>query len=143
MNTVVRYRNGRSLMNQMDSIFEGMLEGMDVTGVRRPVVDVREEEDKYVLTAELPGVEENDIDVTLEDGRLKIETRKEESKEAQTDETVGRYLLRERRKAVYSRSFGLPRDVDRDKIEAAFGNGILTLTLAKAEEAKPRSIKIN
>jgi HSP20 family protein len=143
MNTVVRYRNGRNLMSQVDSIFDSMLEGMEMTGVRRPAVDVLEQEDAYVLTAELPGIDENDVEVTLEDGRLKIETRKEESAEESGNEGEGRYLLRERRKAVFSRSFGLPRDVDKDNINASFKNGILTLTLQKAEEAKPRSIKIN
>jgi HSP20 family molecular chaperone IbpA len=70
-----------------------------------PAVDVQEHEDAYVLTAELPGIDENDVEVTLEDGRLKIETRKEESGEESDKEGEGRYLLRERRKAVFSRSF--------------------------------------
>jgi HSP20 family protein len=61
MNTVVRYRNGRNLMSQVDSIFDSMLEGMEMTGVRRPAVDVQEHEDAYVLTAELPGIDENDV----------------------------------------------------------------------------------
>ncbi len=139
MNTVMRYRNGRNLMNQVDSIFDSMLEGMEMTGVRRPSVDVREEEDRYVLQAEMPGVAENDINVTLEDGRLKIDAKSE----AEAEKEGSRYLLRERRNVQYSRSFGLPRDVDQDRIEANFTNGLLTLNLHKSEEAKPRSIKIN
>lgn len=139
MNTVVRYRNGRSLYDQMDNIFASMMGSVSDTGLRRPAVDVREAEDKYIMEVELPGIAESDVDVTLDDGRLKIETILNKESEEQEE----KYLLKERRNAAYSRSFGLPRDVDREKIVANFSNGLLTLELYKAEEAKPRNIKIN
>lgn len=139
MSTVVRYQNGRSLFDQMDSIFGQMFDNGTSAFVARPAVDIRETEDKYIVEAELPGYEEKNIDVTLDDGRLQI-TAKIEPAEEQAN---GKYLLRERKSNGYSRSFGLPRDVDPNNIQANYRGGLLILELYKSEEAKPRSIKIN
>lgn len=148
MNTVVRYRNGRGLTNQMDELFNSVFYATPEQRMRKPAVDVREENDSYIVEAELPGMSDEDIDITIDDGKLKIESRKTESEES-TDEpkeqnsSEATYLLKERRHMSFSRSFGLPRDVDQEKISANFKNGLLTLTLPKAEEAKPRQIKIS
>ncbi|AHC16648.1 Hsp20/alpha crystallin family protein [Salinispira pacifica] len=144
MNTVVRYRNGRGLANQMDELFNSVFYATPEQRMRKPAVDVREEDDRYIVEAELPGMSDADIDITIDDGKLKIENRKQEPEDEQkATQSEATYLLKERREMNFSRSFGLPRDVDQEQISANFTNGLLTLTLPKAEEAKPRQIKIS
>jgi HSP20 family molecular chaperone IbpA len=122
-----------------DSVFDNIFGG-DNFGFGRnyPAVDVREEKDKYVMEAELPGLTENDIDVNLDDNMLTISSRKSEEKKEEKDG----YLLRERRAYSFKRSFIVPKDVDRNKIDANFKDGLLTLTLEKAPEAKPKKIEV-
>ncbi len=143
MNTVIRYGNGRSLFNEMDKLFDGMRNTWPQSTSRTPAVNVREDGNAYVFEAELPGMDDTDVDVTIENGRLTISSHTAENSKEQKGEEDLSYLLRERRSQQFSRSFGLPRDVDQSKIKAEFKNGLLTLTLPKAEEAKPRTIKIN
>ena len=105
---------------------------------KTPAVDIREEEERYVLEAELTGLTEEDFDVQVHGNLLTISSKTEKNNETKEEG----YVLRERRAASFSRSFVLPKDVDREKIEATFKNGLLTLTLNKAAEAKPRSIEV-
>ncbi len=103
-----------------------------------PAVDIREEADKYVLDAELTGLTEKDVDVKVQDNLLTLSSKKSEETEQKKDG----YLLRERRSSSFSRSFVLPKDADREKIEASFKNGLLTLSIPKAPDAKPKSIEV-
>lgn len=102
-----------------------------------PHVDVAELEDRFVLTVELPGVAREDLNVEFEDGVLRIsgERKAEMPKE-------GKYLHSERFFGKFLRTFAINTPVDADKINAVFKNGILTLEIPKAEEAKPKHIKI-
>lgn len=112
---------------------------------RTPVVDIHEEEGRYVLEAELPGVVETDIEVKVEDSLLTIHAvpRRDARQNGQTENTDGkRYLVHERVQREFGRSFVLPKDVNRDAIHAQYRTGVLTLTLEKAAEAKPRTIPI-
>ena len=150
MNTVVRYRNGKSIFDQMDDIMESMLTNSWSTASTgpTPAIDIREEKDRYVLEAELPGMTQENIDISVEDGRLKLEAKAEKIEKKADDEdkaekSEGKYLLRERRDIRFTRSFGLPRDVDSENISAEFSNGLLTLVIPKSEAAKPRQIKIS
>ncbi len=102
-----------------------------------PHVDVAELEDKFILTVELPGVAKDDINVEFEKDMLRISG--ERKREAPTD---GNYLHNERFYGKFMRSFTVNIPVDADKIEATFKNGLLTLVIPKAEEAKPKPIKI-
>lgn len=102
-----------------------------------PHVDVAELEDRFVLTAELPGVENDDINVEFEDGVLRISGERK----AETPKD-GNYLHNERFYGKFVRTFTVNTPVDADKIEATFKNGLLTLVIPKAEEAKPKHIKI-
>jgi HSP20 family protein len=120
-----------------DSVFDNIFGG-DSFGRNYPAVDVKEEKDKYVMEAELPGLTEKDIDVNLDDNMLTISSKKDEEKEEKKDG----YLLRERRAYCFKRSFLVPKDVDRNKIDANFKDGLLTLTLEKAPEAKPKKIEV-
>ncbi len=105
-----------------------------------PAVDVRESDNDFIVTAELPGLAKDTVDITIENGVLSLSGEKKEEREEGVADS-GRYVL-ERRYGRFQRSFSLPRGVDADKVSAKFSNGILTVTLPKAATAKPRQIKI-
>ncbi|QYY32738.1 Hsp20/alpha crystallin family protein [Cupriavidus pinatubonensis] len=103
-----------------------------------PSVDLSETEKTYELTAELPGMDEKDIEVKLANGGLTIKGEKREEKEEKEKD----YYLRERRFGSFERYFQLPDGVDADKIEARFNKGVLTITLPKTVEAQSAAKKI-
>jgi len=104
-----------------------------------PSVDIEEAEDKYVIKADLPGVDKKDIDVKLENGVLSIRGEKNVEKETGKDT---RHHRRERFHGTFARSFTLPDAVKADAVDANYRDGVLTLHIPKKEEAKPRSIDI-
>ncbi|MEQ8803785.1 Hsp20/alpha crystallin family protein [Haliea sp.] len=106
-----------------------------------PRVDIRDKDDHYEITAELPGVNKEDIHVHVKDGVLTLEA---ESSQTQQEEKEGRVIRQERRYGRYLRSFDLGGDVHDDDINAAFKDGVLTLTAPKVkqEEPQPRRIEI-
>lgn len=126
---------GRDLDNLMENVFG---EGFWDFDVSHPKVDVKEEENHYILEADLPGVNENDIEVKVENNLLTLSSKKQEVKE----ENKNGYILKERKGYSFARSFVLPENIDRDSIEAVFKNGVLKLTINKKEEAKPKTIEI-
>ena len=132
MKTYVRYAPQRT-SSLIDSVFAP---GAQRTS-SRPAVDIRETEDRYILDAEFPGVSEGEVEIQVEENLLTI------SSEPKQEKTNEGYLVRERRIAPTKRSFVLPKDVDRNGIEARFSNGVLTIELKKAESAKPRRIEIS
>ena len=101
-------------------------------------LDVAEKDDAYVVKASLPGVNPEDVDITLADNVLTIRGETKADNEIKEEH----YHLRERRFGSFTRSVALPNAVDADKIEAVNENGVLTLTLPKAEVVKPKQIKI-
>jgi HSP20 family protein len=103
-----------------------------------PVVDVQERDDAYILEAELPGMSDKDVEVRVEGNVLSISSQKEERKE----EARGGYMRRERRSRSFHRSFRLPDDVQHEKIEATFKNGLLTLTLPRSGPKKEKGRRI-
>jgi len=104
-----------------------------------PSVDIEEAEDKYVIKADLPGVDKKDIDVKLENGVLSIRGEKQTEKE--TGKGTKRHRT-ERFHGTFARSFTLPDAVKAEKVDASYKDGVLSLTIPKAEEAKPKSIDI-
>ena len=112
------------------------------SGVLAPyAVDIREDADHIYVEAELPGFAKEDVDITLENQTLTISAeRKEERKEG--DEKKGELLLHERRYSRFQRSFTLPPTVDESKCDAKLHDGVLTITLDKREESKPRKITV-
>jgi HSP20 family protein len=104
-----------------------------------PRVDVMETDDAVQITAELPGMSENDIDISLSDGVLTLKGEKKEEKEV---EDKG-YYLSERRFGFFQRSFRLPEGIDEDRIEASFDKGVLKITLPKTQEATNQAKKIS
>jgi HSP20 family protein len=113
-----------------------------------PAVDIREIENAYELEAELPGYDEKDIHIHVDNGTLTIESGKEESRDVSPKREAGnkkeafRYLLRERRNVSFSRSFKLPENADVNGISANFKNGLLTLEIKKLPEAQKKVIQI-
>jgi HSP20 family protein len=107
-------------------------------GVAVPAVDVTEDENAYKISAELPGMAEKDVEVTVSGDMLVLKGEKRQERE---QKEKNRYLS-ERSYGAFQRSFAIPDGVDRDKINAEFAKGLLTLTLPKTPEAQKRQKKI-
>ena len=112
----------------------------DFFGSWSPAVDIFDNAGEIVLKAELPGLKKEDIDINVEDNLLTVRGERKREKEV-TDNDKGVFRS-ERAFGSFSRSFTLPTTVAVDKINASYKDGVLTLTLPKAEEAKPRQIAI-
>ncbi|MGQ9617792.1 MAG: Hsp20/alpha crystallin family protein [Candidatus Aminicenantia bacterium] len=109
-----------------------------VSGAWTPAVDIYETESSLVVTAEIPGVSEKDIDVRIENNQLIIKGERKFEKETKEEN----YHRIERVYGSFYRSFSLPNTVDHDKVKAEYKNGVLKVTLGKKEEVKPKQIKI-
>ncbi|MBW0368065.1 Hsp20/alpha crystallin family protein [Ensifer adhaerens] len=103
-----------------------------------PAIDLVEKEASYEITAELPGIEEKDIEVKVSNGNLTIRGEKLEAKEEKDRE----YVLSERRYGSFQRTFKMPQGVKAEDIAATFSNGVLTVTLPKTKEAQQNDRKI-
>jgi HSP20 family protein len=109
-----------------------------MTWAATPAVDVVESEKAYEVTAELPGMDEKNIEVKLSNGNLTIKGEKQEAKEEKKKD----YYLQERQFGSFERSFQVPDEVDSSKIEATFAKGVLKVTLPKKAEAQKPAKKI-
>lgn len=127
----------------------GLLEESFVRPGRGPAVaagpaglalDVRETPEAFSVTASVPGVAAEDVDITVLGDTLRI--RGERKDEAEQQDEQGRWLIRERRFGAFERTVTLPATLRSDAAEATFEDGILTISLPKADEAKPRSIPV-
>ena len=133
---LVRYEpTTLSLLNSFDRLFDGIY---DDRAVSVPAVDVRETETGWNMDVDLPGLTEKDVEIKLENSLLSISSRKEQKQE----EKKNGYLLRERQSSSFCRSFVLPDEVDREKIEASFANGVLSLGFPKLPAAQPKTIEV-
>jgi len=132
------------LRRRMDDMFEGFLHGFDLrpfeprSGVFSPSIDVVENDREISISAELPGMEEKDIDVSLSTDSLTIKGEKKEEKE---DKRKGYYRM-ERSYGSFSRVIPLPVEIEQDKVKATFEKGVLTVTLPKTEKAIKETKKI-
>ena len=106
--------------------------------VWRPALDVVDTEDAFLVRATLPGLTPEDIEVSVEDDVLTIKAERSEERE-ESDE---HFLLRERRSGSYRRTVRLPVGVDGENVSAEIKDGVLTLTLPKREEHKPKQIEV-
>ncbi len=103
-----------------------------------PALDLYESGDHFVAVVELPGMHKEDIDISLHDGTLTISgERKHESNNGETAQRTERYV------GTFRRSIALPNRVNANKVSATYEDGILRVTLPKAEEAKPKQIKVS
>jgi HSP20 family protein len=111
---------------------------MDWSSGTVPAVDIVEKDQAYEISAELPGMDEKNIEVKYADGMLTIKGERDETKEEKKKD----YHLSERRYGSFQRTFSLPDGVDAEKIEANFKKGVLTVTLPKSAEAQKKEKKI-
>ena len=134
--TVVRYRDPFSMARELLS-WDPFFGGRRVSAFA-PAFEVKETTDAFVLKADLPGVVESDLDISVHNSVLTVSGARqaEERKEGES------YALYERQFGSFSRSFSLPDMADGERIEAKLENGVLTLSIAKKAEAKPRKIAV-
>jgi HSP20 family protein len=114
-------------------------EGEVSTRTWAPPVDIYEDGDNLVLKAELPGVNPDDVEIRVEDNTLYLKGERKFEKEVKEQS----YHRVERSYGTFTRTFSLPNSIDADKVTANYKDGVLTLTMPKKEEAKPKTIKIN
>ena len=146
--TLVRFdpfRDLRALHRRMDRVFnetvarrtdERTNEPLQARWV--PAVDVHESDKEITLRTELPGLSNEDVELTVEQGRLTVQGEKRFEKE----ESDGEYRRVESLYGTFYRSFPLPDSIDHDNIAAHFDNGVLNVTLPKTEAAKPKKIDV-
>lgn len=145
---LIRWNPGtRLLRSRMDRLFNEMLrdawdestEGEEMTTrAWSPLVDIRETDGALQFHVELPGMNKDDVEITVENNVLTVSGERRFEKETK-EQTFHRV---ERAYGAFSRSFTLPTTVQTDKVEAKFENGVLEIGLPKAEESKPRKISI-
>ncbi len=128
----------QSDINRLFDAFMGPLDTAQEKEMVVPKLDVAELKDRYEVKAELPGLDEKDIELTLEDGLLTISGEKK----AETEENEKGYYLKECSYGSFARSVRLPDNIADDKIEAKFKKGVLTVKLPKKEILPPKSRKI-
>ncbi len=147
MNSIVNWNPLRELEGMQDRILRAMHLGSPQQPENRqglatvqwaPTIDISEDEHEYVVHAEIPGVQKEDVHVTLENGVLNIrgERRFEKEDKGRTYHRV------ERCYGTFSRSLAMPEDVDPDQVKAEFKDGLLKVRLAKSESKKPRQIEV-
>ena len=134
------FREFATLQDRMNRLFrESFSEGRDeslTTTSFAPAVDVYEDEHKVTLKIEVPGIEEKDIDVRVENNTLTVHGERKIEKEEN-------YRRVERQYGSFTRTFTLPQTVDADNVSANYDKGVLKITLPKKAEAKPKQIKVN
>ncbi|MGH2532042.1 MAG: Hsp20/alpha crystallin family protein [Thermomicrobiales bacterium] len=132
-----------SLREAMNSLLEESFvrgRGPARPGTTSLAIDVRETPEAFVVTASVPGVRPEEVEITVLGETIRIAGRRQDETEEQDAE--GRWLVRERHVGAFERSVSLPAAVRADAAAADFKSGVLTITLPKAEEAKPRTIAV-
>ncbi len=146
-----------ALRDQMDSLFDDFMSNWRMPSLSRELMDfspfqvptaregglevkfdVADSDDAIEVTAELPGIDEKDVELTLDNGVLTIKGEKK----SETETKERDYYLSERRYGSFSRAMRLPETVDQDKVKASFDKGVLSVTLPKRAEAKAKKKKI-
>lgn len=136
-------RELRSMQEQMNRLlnisWNHDLTGEDLReGLWQPPVDIYETEDTIVIKAELPDVDQKDIEVRIEDNTLTLKGERKHEGEVKKEN----YHRIERYFGSFQRSFSLPTNIQQDNVSAACDKGVLTITLPKKEETKPKQIKV-
>ncbi|GAB5491211.1 MAG: Hsp20/alpha crystallin family protein [Phototrophicaceae bacterium] len=146
MTRIIRWNPLREMVDmqrQLDRVFDEMNTNFaqgDLTQTGNWLAfDIHENEDNYIVQADLPGFNSDDINITLHENTLTVsaENKREELSEGE------RQVISERRYGRFQRSIRLPETVDSERVEANFDNGVLTLEIAKSEVTKPRQIPVN
>lgn len=140
---VSNWSNFDRLSNELSRLFDAPLSALahapHLLNGWGPAIDLHEDKDNLVVTAEVPGVKREEIDVSLQDGTLTISgERKHESQSGK-----GETYRTERYYGRFQRSIQLPAPVEGEKVKASYKDGVLTVTLPKTEAAKPKQIEVN
>lgn len=151
MTNIVRFSPNRELsrmQNEFDRIFNDFFPGRphykhhfrsNSAGEWSPRIDLSETDESYTFTFDLPGLNKKDIDINYRDGVLTVAGER-----AAAEKQEGENFLRlERRNGKFSRSFNIPNAIQTDKIGANYKDGVLRVTLLKAEEVKPVKVKVS
>ena len=134
MSLVLRNWEPYNLLREFDNVLRNRVQD----GIWSPKVNIVENEKGYTISAELPGVSKDDIDIDLKDNTLSIKGEKKvESKDEKEN-----YIRVESSYGKFERSFNVSDDIDRNSVNASFKDGVLTLVLNKKEESKPKQIKV-
>jgi HSP20 family protein len=135
------FREVVALQNRMNSLFRDLneTESPVTTASFVPVVDIYEDDKKVMLKLEVPGMEQKDLDVSIENNTLTVKGERKFEKE-EKEENFHRI---ERRYGSFYRAFTLPSTVNTENVQASYTAGVLKLELAKKPEAQPKQIKIN
>ena len=134
------FREVQALQNRVNALFRDFsdTDSPMTTASFVPAVDIYEDDKKVILKLEVPGIEEKDLDVSVENNTLTVKGERKFDKE-EKEENFHRI---ERRYGSFVRTFNLQPTVDAEKVEAGYDKGVLKITLAKRAEAKPRQIKV-
>jgi len=136
------FREMTSLRDAMDRLFEDSFVRTPrlwpTAGTWELPVDMHQTGNDLVVKASLPGFKPEEVDISITDGTINIKGEHREEEEVEKDN----YFYKERRYGAFSRSLPIPVKVKSDKAEAVFEDGVLTLTMPKAEEVKPKQIKV-
>jgi HSP20 family protein len=130
-----------SLRHEINRLFDNPVGelGSEVFNTWAPAVDLYEDKDNLVVTAELPGLKKDEIDISLHEGNLTIAGERKTEKQYGEKETQ----RSERFFGRFQRTIGLPKAVNANEVKAAYKDGVLTITLPKSEEAKPKQIEVS
>jgi len=134
-----------NLQREMNRLFDltfPKIGDMDATllgGQWAPAIDIYDSKDNIVVKADLPGLDKDNIDISIQDNLLTIKGEKKQKNDVKEED----YIRSERFYGSFHRSLTLPTDVDSTNVKATFKDGVLELVLPKKEEAKPKQIKIN
>jgi HSP20 family protein len=142
MMKTLNFRGGSTLQDQMNRLFNDAFErteGESNLTTWAPAVDISENEHELVVKADLPGVDAKGLDIRVENNVLTIRGERKFEKKVDQDN----YLRVERAYGSFSRSFALANSVNPEGIKADYLDGVLSLSVPKREEAKPKQIKVN
>ena len=131
---------GRDIFDRFERLFEDLeLPALfEEREVWTPAFDIAENDKEYIVTAELPGIDPKDIEITIANGVLTIKGEKKREEESRSEN----YYYMERQYGAFQRSFRLPEEVKEDKIDATYKNGVLRLVIPKVHEGKVKRIEI-
>lgn len=136
------FRDLRAMQEQMNRLLD-MAWNREISeelreGIWQPPVDIYEDENSVVIKAELPGVDQKEIDIRIEDNTLTLRGERKHSQEVKKEN----YHRVERFYGTFQRSFSLPHTIDQEHVKATCDQGVLTITLPKREEKKPKQINV-
>jgi len=136
------FRDLRSMQDQMNRLLDmawNRESGEELReGLWQPMVDIYEDETSVIIKAEVPGIDQNDIEVRIEDNTLTLRGERKHDQTVQKEN----YHRVERYYGSFQRSFSLPHSIDQGNVRATCDKGVLTVTLPKREETKPKQIKV-